>query len=650
MSTKFSTNLLQAYQTIQKNKKHKIKVNNGTTKNILATNSKSELVICDEQNDLKYINLKRVKKYSTDNKEIPSDISKEIKCLPVDFKILDMKFNNSGNYLLLQGESKIWCILLPQLRGSISSDATPKGQTRGISCRTIQVGTDLSNAIKFTKILQIEWHPLSDVHVVILTSDNKLSLYNLTKDNLSPEQEFELAEKNTKSSSIVSFAFGRNVKWERFTIFYMKSNGQFYSLCPVVPYNMLFPNSYFEECKEITTDNEFIFLKNLIDEKSLKMIKKDETGVNYVKTKNPKFKNVLICGPYSYECQDSNRNDLKQTTFMCRIPNDLDSAFTSFASINSKGKVKIFLLTEEVRPIWTSKESNTYLRSSGLTEYETIDLELEMEDENATLYTNNSKLRTIFVMHSNAIFQLDFSFLTTISSYLVDFDEDDLENVESTSIHHLVSSDQRSLGICCISDSYVGSYIMFLDSKRNLVCRILPELFNKELGETFNQDYFSDEEADQFSDIKYESLEKIINQTKVTTLPYISREESNSLSQKVVEQKCELLNEEYIQKIELLSRHINTRLILLRDLKTAQAKKIIELRDDLYEQENQRKLILTPKIQDMMSKQINLNDRIDKLFERIQQFQPLSEKENEFHQFMNEKSIELRKLKQKSKK
>ena len=108
-----------------------------------------------------------------------------------------MKFNTSGNYLLLQGEFKIWSILLPHTRGGGVGSST-KQESTGISCRylhikifnffflfrTIQVGTDLSNSLKFKKIIQIEWHPLSDVHVVILTSDNKLrfkSIKNKTK-------------------------------------------------------------------------------------------------------------------------------------------------------------------------------------------------------------------------------------------------------------------------------------------------------------------------------------------------------------------------------------------------------------------------------------------------------------------------------------
>jgi predicted proteasome-type protease len=63
-----------------------------------------------------------------------------------------------------------------------------------------------------------------------------LRVYNLSKDNISPEQEFDLTEKNS-NNFVVSFSFGRNTKWERFTIFYVNSEGNFYSICPVVPLN-----------------------------------------------------------------------------------------------------------------------------------------------------------------------------------------------------------------------------------------------------------------------------------------------------------------------------------------------------------------------------------------------------------------------------
>ena len=101
-------------------------------------------------------------------------------------------------------------------------------------------------------------------------------------------------------------------------------------------------------------------------------------------------------------------------------------------------------------------------------------------------------------------------------------------------------------------------------------------------------------------DENIDPLEKIIFETKGNTIPYISIQESNSLSESMVKQTCESFNEEYIQKIELLSKHINTRLLLLSDLKREQAKRIMEIQDDLYNQDLQRKNLIDPKLSIMV--------------------------------------------------
>jgi hypothetical protein len=122
----------------------------------------------------------------------------------------------------------------------------------------------------------------------------------------------------------------------------------------------------------------------------------------------------------------------------------------------------------------------------------------------------------------------------------------------------------------------------------------LSELQIRELGESLIQD----EDGDEFHS-NFESLEKIIDQTKAKKLPVISVSQSNSISQKVVNETCEMLNEEYIQKIELLSKHINTRLLLLSDLKKEQRTKLQEINQFLFQQKTQSTQ-LSEKIQEIV--------------------------------------------------
>jgi hypothetical protein len=123
----------------------------------------------------------------------------------------------------------------------------------------------------------------------------------------------------------------------------------------------------------------------------------------------------------------------------------------------------------------------------------------------------------------------------------------------------------------------------------------LSELQIRELGESLIQD----EDGEFHSNL--ESLEAIIHQTKAKKLPVISVSQSNSISQKVVNETCEMLNEEYIQKIELLSKHINTRLRLLADLKKEQRMKLQEIKHFLFQQNTQSSQ-LSEKTQEIVRK------------------------------------------------
>jgi hypothetical protein len=187
------------------------------------------------------------------------------------------------------------------------------------------------------------------------------------------------------------------------------------------------------------TESEYQYLMSIIDRKSIKSIEKDSTLIKYVKTKNSNVKSALPCGPYEYKCPDENRHDLNEVTFICKIPYDFDSSFTPFSTVSSCGKVRIFLYLDEVRPIWTKKEMKSYLTSSnGLLEFEIVDLELP-DDENTFLYSNASKFKSVFCVHTNGVYELNFPFLSNVDDFLNEFEEN--EEFESTIVHHLLSSE-----------------------------------------------------------------------------------------------------------------------------------------------------------------------------------------------------------------
>lgn len=70
------------------------------------------------------------------------------------------------------------------------------------------------------RIVHAAWHPLSDAHVVVLSSDHCLRIFDLRHSFLKPTQEYAL-DPRTFASEPVSFCFGSSRGWERLTIYIM---------------------------------------------------------------------------------------------------------------------------------------------------------------------------------------------------------------------------------------------------------------------------------------------------------------------------------------------------------------------------------------------------------------------------------------------
>lgn len=121
-------------------------------------------------------------------------------------------------------------------------------------------------------VLQVAWHPDSDGHIAILTSDATFRLYNLASLTV-PEQVFELgpvgkglglgfsseldldladgtAVTSGRRNDVrkvlhqhpVAFQFGQGHCWERFTVYFLLKSGEIVSLCPIAPFGCRYPS------------------------------------------------------------------------------------------------------------------------------------------------------------------------------------------------------------------------------------------------------------------------------------------------------------------------------------------------------------------------------------------------------------------------
>lgn len=95
---------------------------------------------------------------------------------------------------------------------------------------------------------QVSWHPHSDDHLVVLTSDNRLRLYNVPHSLAVAEQTFHVLPQPAgtpgrygmaaaaAAPNFVAFAFGPPSGWGLLTVLLLSSGGLVYGLCPVAPF------------------------------------------------------------------------------------------------------------------------------------------------------------------------------------------------------------------------------------------------------------------------------------------------------------------------------------------------------------------------------------------------------------------------------
>ncbi|KAK2076107.1 hypothetical protein QBZ16_001443 [Prototheca wickerhamii] len=92
------------------------------------------------------------------------------------------------------------------------------------------------------RVLQLDWHPGSELHLATLTSDSTWRLYSIQQPEVA-EQTFELSlgrgalglTDSLSSRAPTAFAFGPTDGWDALSVYFLDSRGDAYRLCPVVP-------------------------------------------------------------------------------------------------------------------------------------------------------------------------------------------------------------------------------------------------------------------------------------------------------------------------------------------------------------------------------------------------------------------------------
>ncbi|XP_043723661.1 nuclear pore complex protein NUP88 [Telopea speciosissima] len=177
--------------------------------------------------------------------------------IQMHFLVNNISINRNGSAMLLEGSDGL-CIMYLYGRTSTKDNT--------IICRTVKLGSGIYfDSNSSVRTLQVLWHPYSDIHLGILSSDSVFRLFDLSYSLEQPEQEYYLQPVepgrcyNTASICPVGFSFGGEHLWDRFSVFVLFADGSVYILCPVVPFGSVYR---WESIAEIYNDAHTFGLKS----------------------------------------------------------------------------------------------------------------------------------------------------------------------------------------------------------------------------------------------------------------------------------------------------------------------------------------------------------------------------------------------------
>ncbi|XP_068660113.1 nuclear pore complex protein NUP88 [Aristolochia californica] len=303
----------------------------------------------------------------------------------LQFGVCNIAINRAGTSLVLVGSGSLYVMHL------YKRTSTKDGST---ICRAVSIGSHLYvNDDDFIEILQVSWHPHSDTHLGVLSSDSVLRLFDLSNDTEEPEQEFYLQPlqngscQNATSIRPVAYAFGGEHMWDRFSVFFVFSDGSVYVLCPVVPFGSIYSWACVEE---VYKDAQALGLNS----SNARAVKNSSLAVSWLEATFPQIVDGSTNGqtalslkalPYAqFDLSLSLQGPLHKVS---HSEEDQDSNFPKveckgqavgflYNSINkdsvlviawSTGQLQVDALADELQPLWsTSNPPRFRFDSSGL--------------------------------------------------------------------------------------------------------------------------------------------------------------------------------------------------------------------------------------------------------------------------------------------
>ncbi|XP_066345828.1 nuclear pore complex protein NUP88 isoform X2 [Miscanthus floridulus] len=283
------------------------------------------------------------------------------------YTVTHISLNADGSSLLLVGSYNL-SVLYVHERVSEDGDI--------IICRTAPVACQiLPSDSDGIKVLQASWHPFSNNHFAVLTSDAVFRLFDLSSDLEQPEQEFYLQSilpgkcQNASAICPVAFSYGSDHLWDRFSVFILFSDGSIFVLCPVVPFGSDYSKKHIQEIYEdvnafgLKSSNPNVVTNSHLAiawlEATFPDLLHQSTDTSYLMSKAhayaPVDDSLTLQGPLCRVCEESNESEGKNSScegkavgFMYSSAGKDSVLVTAWGS----GQLQIDALADEIQPQW----------------------------------------------------------------------------------------------------------------------------------------------------------------------------------------------------------------------------------------------------------------------------------------------------------
>ncbi|KAL9651605.1 hypothetical protein ABK040_001550 [Willaertia magna] len=461
--------------------------------NYITNNKNGDLFYFSKDTDEIYI-FKEYKLLSEDNrtKRLKTATKfKKIKLFNTHPKIIQILSNKKGNRLLFIGENDISIIKVPDYNLINEEEETFCEMEKIFSYRE-------------SKILKVMWHPLSDEHFVVLTSNNILKMIHIIEGI---EQEISLQkliskpkfgyslnddednEEEEDDEFALSFCFGALKGWERFTLFYVTNKSKFYAICPFLPNNCIIHESFIlEVIEQCENDNERELVKSFWNS----IISKSSSGEDALLTNyflvNQNVKALHLFEDNRRQLLELERNDENDLLIedICDIAllNAIGKFPSCLACVSMDGKVQLFVLGDEFKPKWNraissnqrtttkgllnKRDSITEGKSHVIIARDLVDLQLmnvrRMVLKRPYLFPHPTISGLVYCLHSMGAHEIKFPLVSSIET-LFTLQEESLESISEPSAIPITSpNDSPMKGFTVLVDEELESSVVCIDS------------------------------------------------------------------------------------------------------------------------------------------------------------------------------------------